>query len=101
MDLTLEQVTKVFEDLFKGSQYDRSITLWTGLGGMDTLNEAFERDFGYDRLYINKAPRFLKLRTSLTGRKYKRIRNGRNSIIELSEGDVSSNNDSVYSSYKS
>lgn len=58
----------------------RRFKLYTGLRGADAVEEAFDREFGFERIYIKKLPRFLRLRlkskirvSPYTGREYKLV----------------------------
>lgn len=69
----IEALTKAFEPLKERDS--RRITLYTGAGGMDLIEECMEREFGMERIYVSKAPRFMKpfLKKSRTGKLYKKV----------------------------
>lgn len=58
---------------------DRRYRIYTGVGGMDLFEEAFEKRLGFKRVYIGKkVPRFLRINKftilkSRTGKWYRRI----------------------------
>jgi len=90
---------QALEEMFQKEPPQRKIRLYTGVGGYELLDEAMERELGYERIYVKKALRFLKLRKSITGKLYKRY--GGNNIIRYGKEALSSNNGYVFSSYKS
>lgn len=62
----------------------------TGAGGFDLFNEAMEREFGFERVYIGKkTPRFLRkpgtrVRKSASGRYYKLLRLPVSTVVKCS-----------------
>lgn len=88
MENWIDEFERVFTELFSTPRPERQITLWTGVGGYELLDEAFDKEFGYERIYVKKAPRFLKLRKSITGKLYKRY--GGNNTLGRAEKDDSS-----------
>ena len=98
-----EYLKKTLEDMFYSYKEppSRKITLWTGAGGADLFDECIEKDAGYTRIYVTKAPRFLKkhLKTSRTGKLYKRY--GRNRFITTGKDALGCDYGYVYSSHKS
>lgn len=86
MDFSYKDIEKALYDVFSSHKPERTITLWTGVGGMELIDEAFDREFGYERIYVKKAPRFIKLRKSRTGKLYKRY--GGNNTYRIPEENV-------------
>lgn len=58
---------------------ERSIKIYTGVGGMDLFEECLEEQCGFKRLYMSKVPRILRrikgirILKSRTGRWYRRV----------------------------
>jgi hypothetical protein len=99
MENWIKEFEKVFTELFSRPRPERQITLWTGVGGYELLDEAMDREFGYERIYVKKAPRIVKLSKTLTGKLYKRY--GGNCIKRIGKEALSGDNGYVFSSYKS
>lgn len=76
MSYTIEQFNKMIEECFYAPKEmpSRRVTIYTGPGGMDLVEECMESEFGMKRTYVSKAPRFMKkfLKTSRTGKFYKK-----------------------------
>lgn len=77
MNYTLEEFRKLIEECFyKPRKVERRMTIYTGPGGMDLVEECMEGEFGMKRTYVSKVPRFMKkfLKISRTGKYYKKWR---------------------------
>lgn len=77
-NITAESIHEAIVKAFRRPQ-QRTMRMYTGIGGYDNLLEAQERYIGYKRVYIGKkVPRLLKklnfkVKKSLVGRYYKLI----------------------------